>query len=73
MAQGQECKTLAMRGNAIDLAVAVGIGAAVSSVVNSLMKNSIAPPLGFFLGRDRPLPFLPDAQGRNRRGRCHLE
>ena len=73
MAQVQEFKTLAMRGNAIDLAVAVVIGAGFSSIVNSLMKDSITPPLGFFLGRDRPLLFLPDAQGRNRRGRCYLE
>jgi large conductance mechanosensitive channel len=50
MALFQEFKTFAMRGNAIDLAVGVVIGAAFSSIVNSLVKDIITPPLGFLLG-----------------------
>src|SRR5436190_4814481 len=46
----QEFKTFAMRGNAIDLAVGVVIGAAFTSIVNSLVKDIINPPLGLFLG-----------------------
>jgi large conductance mechanosensitive channel len=46
----QEFKTFAMRGNAIDLAVGVVVGAAFSSIVNSLVKDIINPPLGLLLG-----------------------
>jgi large conductance mechanosensitive channel len=46
----QEFKTFAMRGNAIDLAVGVVIGAAFASIVNSLVKDIINPPLGLALG-----------------------
>ena len=46
----QEFKTFAMRGNAIDLAVGVVIGAAFTSIVNSLVKDIINPPLGLLLG-----------------------
>jgi large conductance mechanosensitive channel len=46
----QEFKTFAMRGNAIDLAVGVVIGAAFTSIVNSLVKDIINPPLGLALG-----------------------
>jgi large conductance mechanosensitive channel len=46
----QEFKTFAMRGNAIDLAVGVVVGAAFTSIVNSLVKDIITPPLGLLLG-----------------------
>ncbi len=46
----QEFKTFAMRGNAIDLAVGVVVGAAFTGIVNSLVKDLINPPLGFLLG-----------------------
>lgn len=45
-----EFKTFAMRGNAIDLAVGVVVGAAFTSIVNSLVKDIINPPLGLLLG-----------------------
>ena len=45
-----EFKTFAMRGNAIDLAVGVVVGAAFSTIVNSLVKDVINPPLGLLLG-----------------------
>src|ERR1051326_5802794 len=45
-----EFKTFAMRGNAIDLAVGVVIGAAFTSIVNSLVKDIINPPLGLLIG-----------------------
>jgi large conductance mechanosensitive channel len=50
MAILSEFKTFAMRGNAIDLAVGVVVGAAFTSIVNSLVKDVINPPLGLFLG-----------------------
>lgn len=40
-----------MRGNVIDLAVAVIIGAAFTKVVNSLVDDIIMPPLGVVLGK----------------------
>ena len=40
-----------MRGNVIDLAVAVIIGAAFTKVVNSLVEDIIMPPIGLLLGR----------------------
>ena len=39
-----------MRGNVIDLAVAVIIGAAFTKVVNSLVDDVIMPPIGLLLG-----------------------
>jgi large conductance mechanosensitive channel len=50
MAIIQEFKTFAMRGNAIDLAVGVVVGAAFTLIVNSLVKDIINPPLGLLLG-----------------------
>lgn len=46
----QEFKAFAMRGNAIDLAVGVVIGAAFSGIVGSLVKDVLNPPLGMLLG-----------------------
>jgi len=40
-----------MRGNVLDLAVAVIIGAAFTKVVNSLVDDIIMPPLGLLLGK----------------------
>jgi large conductance mechanosensitive channel len=45
-----EFRTFAMRGNAIDLAVGVVVGAAFTGIVNSLVKDIINPPLGLVLG-----------------------
>lgn len=39
-----------LRGNVIDLAVAVIIGAAFTKVVNSLVEDIIMPPIGMLLG-----------------------
>jgi large conductance mechanosensitive channel len=39
-----------MRGNVLDLAVAVVIGAAFTKVVNSLVEDVIMPPIGMLLG-----------------------
>ena len=48
----QEFQTFISRGNVLDLAVAVIIGAAFSAIVNSLVKDLINPLLVHFL---RPL------------------
>ncbi|HVZ70190.1 MAG TPA: large conductance mechanosensitive channel protein MscL [Rhizomicrobium sp.] len=46
----EEFKKFAMRGNVIDLAVGVIIGASFTGIVNSLVKDIINPPLGILLG-----------------------
>jgi large conductance mechanosensitive channel len=50
----KEFKEFAMRGNVIDLAVGVIIGAAFGKIVSSLVDDIIMPPVGRLLG---PLNF----------------
>src|SRR5262249_12124747 len=50
MSIGSEFKEFAMRGNVIDLAVGVVIGAAFGRVVSSLVGDVIMPPLGKLIG-----------------------
>lgn len=45
-----EFKTFAMRGNVIDLAVGVVIGAAFGKIVSSLVDQIIMPPIGYLIG-----------------------
>ncbi|WDS35800.1 large-conductance mechanosensitive channel protein MscL [Pseudoxanthomonas sp.] len=45
-----EFKTFAMRGNVIDLAVGVVIGAAFGKIVTSLVNDVIMPPIGLLIG-----------------------
>ncbi|MCA9363756.1 large-conductance mechanosensitive channel protein MscL [Candidatus Kaiserbacteria bacterium] len=45
-----EFKAFAMRGNVIDLAVAVVIGGAFGKIVSSLVDNIITPAIGLFMG-----------------------
>jgi large conductance mechanosensitive channel len=69
----QEFKKFAMRGNVIDLAVGVVIGAAFTGIVTSLVKDIIMPPIGWAMGgvdfsnfyvalKGAHLPLLADAQ-----------
>ena len=46
----KEFKEFAVKGNAVDLAVGVIIGAAFGGVINSLVKDIIMPPIGFMTG-----------------------
>ncbi|TVR83856.1 MAG: large-conductance mechanosensitive channel protein MscL [Saprospirales bacterium] len=46
----KEFKEFAMRGNVLDLAVAVVIGAAFGAIVTSLVNDVIMPPIGLMLG-----------------------
>src|SRR5881392_3711052 len=45
-----EFKKFAMRGNVVDLAVGVVIGAAFTGIVGSLVKDIIMPPIGLAMG-----------------------
>jgi large conductance mechanosensitive channel len=47
----QEFKKFAMRGNVVDMAVGIIIGAAFGKIVDSLVKDLIMPPIGVLLGK----------------------
>ena len=47
----QEFKSFIAKGNAIDLAVGVVIGAAFGKIVSSLVDDLIMPPLGLIFGK----------------------
>lgn len=46
----QEFKTFAIKGNVVDMAVGVIIGAAFGKIVTSLVSYVIMPPVGLLLG-----------------------
>jgi large conductance mechanosensitive channel len=46
----REFRDFAMRGNVIDLAVGIIIGAAFTTIVNSLVSDILMPPFGLALG-----------------------
>ena len=47
----KEFRDFAMRGNVVDLAVGVIIGAAFGKIVSSLVNDIIMPPIGILLGK----------------------
>jgi large conductance mechanosensitive channel len=47
----KEFKTFIMRGNVLDLAIGVVIGAAFGKIVSSLVSDVIMPPIGLLAGR----------------------
>ena len=46
----KEFKEFAMRGNVVDMAVGVIIGAAFGNIVNSTVKDILMPPIGRVMG-----------------------
>lgn len=73
----KEFKEFAMRGNVVDMAVGIVIGAAFGTIVKSLVSDVIMPPIGLVLGNvdfsnlfitikdgtvPGPFPTLLDAQ-----------
>lgn len=46
----KEFKAFAMRGNMVDLAVGIVIGAAFGTIVASLVNDVLMPPIGMLLG-----------------------
>ena len=47
----KEFREFAMRGNVVDMAVGIIIGAAFGKIVDSLVKDVIMPPIGLLLGK----------------------
>ena len=61
-----EFKTFAVKGNVIDMAVGIIIGAAFGKVVNSVVADIITPPMGWLMGKvdfTNLYLTLPNAQG----------
>ena len=46
----REFREFAMRGNVIDLAVGIIVGASFTTIVNSLVNDLIMPPIGLLIG-----------------------
>jgi large conductance mechanosensitive channel len=46
----KEFREFAVRGNVVDLAVGIIVGAAFTTIVNSLVNDILMPPLGLALG-----------------------
>ncbi len=72
----KEFKTFVMRGNVLDLAVGVIIGAAFGKIVSSLVDDVLMPPIGRALGHvdfsglfinlsETPFTSLSDAKAHN--------
>ena len=69
----QEFKKFAMRGNVVDMAVGIIIGAAFGKIVTSVVTDILMPPIGLLLGnvnfsnlffslKGGPFPSLQAAQ-----------
>src|SRR5512145_326225 len=50
MSLASEFKEFAMKGNVVDMAVGVIIGAAFGKIVSSLVSDVVTPPLGYIIG-----------------------
>lgn len=61
----QEFKKFLMRGNVIDLAVALVIGAAFTTVVTSFVNDLLMPPIGRLLGRASFADLYVSLDGRS--------
>lgn len=47
----KDFKEFAMRGNVVDMAIGIVVGAAFASIVNSLVTDIVMPPIGLLLGK----------------------
>ena len=61
----KEFKAFIMRGNVLDLAVAVIIGAAFGKIVTSFVSDIIMPPIGLVLGKVDFSSLFIDLSGAN--------
>jgi large conductance mechanosensitive channel len=63
-----EFKEFALRGNVVDMAVGIIIGGAFGTIVSSLVKDVLMPPIGMLLGgvdfSDIKIPLRAAAAGR---------
>jgi large conductance mechanosensitive channel len=63
-----EFKEFALRGNVVDMAVGIIIGGAFGTIVQSLVKDVLMPPIGMLLGgvdfSDIKIPLRYASEGR---------
>ena len=50
MSIGKEFREFAVKGNVVDMAVGIIIGAAFGKIVSSLVSDVVTPPLGYLIG-----------------------
>ena len=50
MSMMTEFKEFAIKGNAVDMAVGIIVGAALGKIVSSLVNDVIMPPIGLLIG-----------------------
>jgi large conductance mechanosensitive channel len=61
----KEFKAFAMRGNVLDLAVALVIGAAFGKIVTSFVEDILMPPIGLLLGKVDMKSLFVDLSGKH--------
>ena len=61
----REFKAFAMRGNVVDLALGVVIGAALGRIVSSFVADVLMPPIGLLLGKVDFSNLFISLSGRN--------
>jgi large conductance mechanosensitive channel len=61
----KEFKEFAVRGNVLDLAIGVIIGAAFGKIVTSLVDDVIMPPIGLLLGKVDFTNLFVDLSGKH--------
>ena len=61
----KEFKAFAMRGNVLDLAVALVIGAAFGKIVTSFVEDVLMPPIGLLLGKVNMKDLFIDLSGKH--------
>jgi large conductance mechanosensitive channel len=61
----KEFRDFAMRGNVIDLAIGIVIGAAFGKIVTSLVNDVLMPPLGVVLGKVDFSNLFVDLSGKH--------
>ncbi|HVA13168.1 MAG TPA: large-conductance mechanosensitive channel protein MscL [Stellaceae bacterium] len=61
----KEFRDFAMRGNVVDLAVGIIIGAAFGKIVSSLVNDVLMPPLGVLLGKVDFSNLFVDLSGKH--------
>ncbi len=60
----KDFKKFILRGNVIDLAIAVIIGAAFGKIISSLVNDIIMPPVGLLLGKMQFADLFIDLSGK---------
>ena len=61
----KEFRQFALRGNALDLAVGIILGAGFTRIVNSFVSDVLMPPIGLLLGRQSFTELFLDLSGES--------